>query len=189
MHCGGTRRWFLEGIAIGLISDLYPMADNLQHGELAQIGGLLSTLVSAQPSKLRINLNKNKHLDLTTHMLLIANMTLIGPHFQISSDVSFKDSHLDVFTFSDMSKINMFSYAVLSSRESLLENADNKHYRAKYLKIVSDPPMAVLGDGVLLGQGPFSVRIHPRALAVMAGKELTGQPALTRVEKPRSGTQ
>ena len=183
VHCGYFRRWFLEGVAVGLLSDLYPMADNIQHGDLAQIGGLLSTLVSAIPSKLRIKLDKNKRLDLTTHMLLIANMSFIGPHFQISPDVSFKDSHLDVFTFSDMSKINMISYAVLS-RGALLEDADNKHYRAKHIKIVSDPPMSILADGVLFGQGSFSLDIHPRALKVIAGKELTGEPASTAVEKP-----
>src|SRR6185369_6928004 len=131
------------------------------------IGGLLSTLVSAIPSKLRINLDKNKRLDLTTHMLLIANMSFMGPHFQISPDVSFKDSYLDVFTFSDMTKINMISYAVLS-RGALLEDADTKHYSAKHIKIVSDPPMSVLADGVLLGQGSFSLKIHQRALTVMA---------------------
>ena len=180
VHCGHSRRWFLEGVALGLISDLYPMADNIQHGDLAQIGGLLSTLVSAIPSKLRISLDKNKRLDITTHMLLIANMSFIGPRFQISPDVSFKDSCLDVFTFSDMSKINMISYAVLS-RGALLEDADNKHYRAKHLKIISDPPMSILADGVLLGQGSISVHIHPRALTVMAGKDLTGQPSQRRV--------
>ena len=188
VHRGHARHWFLEGVAVGLISDLYPMADNIQHGDLAEIGGLLSTLVSALPSKLRIKLDKNKHLDLTTHMLLIANMPFMGPHFQISPNVSFKDSGLDVFTFSDMSKINMISYAVLS-RGALLEDADNQHYRAKHLKIISDPPMSVLADGVLLGQGAFSVQIHPRALTVMAGTELTGQSASTAVEKPQSGTQ
>jgi len=180
VHCGHSRSWFLEGVALGLISDLYPMADDIQHGDLAQIGGLLSTLVSAVPSKLRINLDKNKRLDIATHMMLIANMSFIGPHFQISPDVSFKDSYLDVFTFSDMSKINMISFAMLS-RGALLEDADNQHYRAKQLKIVSDPPMSVLADGVLLGQGAISIQIHPRALTVMAGSELTGEMATTKL--------
>ena len=57
VHCGHSRHWFLEGVALGLISDLYPMADDIQHGKLAQIGGLLSTLVSATPSRLRMVLD------------------------------------------------------------------------------------------------------------------------------------
>ena len=173
VHCGHVRRWFLEGVAVGLLSDLYPMADNIQHGDLGQIGGLLSTLISAVPSNLRIHLDKHERLDITTHMMLIANMSYIGPRFQISPDVSFRDSHLDIFTFSDMGKLNMISLAMLP-KDGLVQDADNKHYRAKHLKIISKPHMSVLADGVLLGEGPLSIQIHPRALTAIGGKTLTG---------------
>lgn len=183
VHCGHSRHWFLEGVALGLISDLYPMADGIQHGDLAQIGGLLSKLISATPSRLRMIFDDHKHLDTTAHMMLITNMPFIGPHFQVSPDVSFKDSRLDVFTFSDMSKLNMISYVVLSPG-GLVEDAGHKHYRAKHVTIVSKPQMSVLADGVLLGQGLLSVHIHPRTLRVMAGLELTGQPATVAVSDP-----
>ena len=180
VHCGHSRQWFLEGVALGLISDLYPMADDIQHGDLTQIGGLLSALVSATPSSLRINLDGKKRLNTTTHMMLIANMSYIGPHFQISPKVSFKDRHLDVFTFSDMSKLKMISYAVLS-RGGLVADAGIKHYRAKHVTIVSKPQMPVLADGTLLSQGSLSIHVHPRALTVMAGSALTGQLATSEL--------
>jgi diacylglycerol kinase family enzyme len=183
VYCGHTRHWFLEGVALGLISDLYPMADGIQHGDLAQVAGLFSTLISATPSSLRINLNGNKYFDTITHMLLITNMSFIGPHFQVSPEVSFKDSHLDVFTFSDMSKLNMISYAVLFPR-GLVEDAGHQHFRAKHIKIVSEPRVSVIADGVPLGQGSVSVQVHPRSLRVMAGQELTGQPATKAVIDP-----
>jgi diacylglycerol kinase (ATP) len=179
VHCGHSRHWFLEIAALGLLSDLYPMADDIQHGDLTQIGGLLSALVSATPSQLRINLDGHKHLDTTAHMMLITNMPFLGPHFQISPNVSFKDGRLDVFTFSDMSKLNMLS-AVLS-RAGLVEDAGIKHYRVKHVKIHSIPHMPVLADGTLLGEGSLSVHIHPRALTVMAGSALTGQLDTSRL--------
>jgi YegS/Rv2252/BmrU family lipid kinase len=178
VHCGHSRHWFLEAAALGLLSDLYPMADDFQHGNLAQIGGLLSTLVSSTPSRLRINLDRHKHLTMTAHMMLITNMPFLGPHFQISPEVSFNDGHLDIFTFSDMSKLNMLSYAMLS-HGGLVEDAGIRHYRAKHIKIVSNPQMPVLADGLLLGEGPLSVHIHPRALTVMSGSELTGQTQMS----------
>jgi diacylglycerol kinase (ATP) len=180
VHCGHSRHWFLEVAALGLLSDLYPMADDLQHGDLAQIGGLLSTLISATPSQLRIILDGHKHLVTTAHMMLITNMPFLGPHFQISSKVSFKDGRLDVFTFSDMTKLNMISYAMLS-RGGLVKDAGIKHYRAKHVKIRSIPRMPVLADGILLGEGSLSVHIHPRALTVMAGSVLTGQLAASEM--------
>ena len=178
VHSGHTRRWFLEGAALGLISDLYPLADDFQHGNLAQIGGLLSTLISSTPSRLRINLDGHKHLATTAHMLVIANMPFLGPHFQISPKVSFKDGHLDVFTFSDMSKLNMLTYAMLS-RGGLVQDAGIKHYRARHVKIVSTPQMPVMADGVLLERGSLSVHVHRHTLRVIAGTELTGQPSAT----------
>jgi diacylglycerol kinase (ATP) len=184
VHCGHSRHWFLEVAALGLLSDLYPMADDLQHGDLAQIGGLLSTLISATPSRLRMSLDGHKHLATTAHMMLITNMPFLGPRFQISPNVSFRDGRLDVFTFSDMGKLNMLSYAVLS-RGGLVEDAGIKHYRAKHVTVVSNPKMPILADGVQLGQGSLSVHVHPRALRVMAGTELTGQHATTMVTEPK----
>ncbi|HLO30711.1 MAG TPA: diacylglycerol kinase family protein [Anaerolineales bacterium] len=175
VHRGYSRHWFLEAAAVGLLSDLYPMADDFQHGNLAQIGGLLSTLISATPSRLQMILDGHKHLVTTAHMMLIANMPFLGPHFQISPKVSFKDSHLDVFTFSDMSKLNMISYAMLSQL-GLVEDIGIQHYRVKHVKIRSIPHMPVLADGLLLGEGSVSIRIYPRALTVMAGSALTRQP-------------
>jgi diacylglycerol kinase family enzyme len=113
---------------------------------------------------------------MTTHMMLISNMSFIGPHFQISPNVSFNDGRLDIFTFSDMTKLNMISYAMLP-RAGVLEDSGIKHYRARHVTIVSEPKMPVLADGTLLSQGSVSIHIHPRALTVMAGKHLTGQPA------------
>ncbi len=173
VHFGHSRRWFLEAVAVGLLSDLYPIADRLQHGDLAQIGGLFSTFISATPSRLRMILDGNKQLATTTHMMLIANMPFLGPRFRISSRVSFKDGHLDVFTFSDMGKLNMLSYAMLS-RGVLSGNIGIKRYRAKHVAIVSKPQMPILADGLQLGKGRLSAQIHPRALTVMAGSALSG---------------
>ena len=187
VHYGHSRHWFLEATALGLLSDLYPLADEIQHGDLAQIGGLLSTLISATPSSLRIDLDGHKHIEAKAHMLLITNMPFLGPHFQISPNVSFRDGRLDVFTFSDMSKLDMLSYAMLS-RGGLLEEAGIKHYRAKHVKIVSKPQMPVLADGILLGEGTFSAHVHPRALMIISGTELTGQSATPAVTGLKSAT-
>jgi hypothetical protein len=40
--------------ALGFLSYLYPTSDNILHGDLAQIGSLLSKLNSAKPLRLRM---------------------------------------------------------------------------------------------------------------------------------------
>jgi len=178
VHSQRARYWFLEATGVGLVSDLYPMADDLQHGDLTQIGALLSALISATPSRLRLTLDGSKHLDTTAHMLLVTNMPFLGPHFQISPKVSFKDGRLDVFTFSDVGKLSMLSYAMLSLGGSL-EEAGIRHYRARHIKIVSKPRMPVIADGnpVIQDAGPLSIHVHPRAVTVIVGTALTGEPS------------
>jgi diacylglycerol kinase (ATP) len=180
VHSGRSRHWFLEATSLGLLSDLYPLADDVQHGNLRMVGELLSTLVSATPSRLRLTLDDHKHLDTTAHMLVITNMRFLGPRFQLSPRVSFKDGYLDVFTFSDMGKLNMISYAMLA-QIGLVENSAIKHYRVKHVKIHSIPRMLILADGIPLGEGSLSVRIRPRALTVMAGSSLNGELTATNL--------
>ena len=176
VHSGRARRWFLEAAAIGLVSDLYPMADEIQHGKLTMIGELLSKFVSATPSRLHMDYGSHRPVRTSGFMIMIANMPFFGPHFQISPNVSFRDGNLDVFTFSDMSKLNMISYAMLS-QIGFGADVGIQHYRVKHAKIRSVPHMPVLADGVLLGEGSLSIHAHPRALAVMAGAQLTGSSA------------
>jgi diacylglycerol kinase (ATP) len=179
VHSGHSRHWFLEAAAIGLVSDLYPMADNIQHGDLTMIGELLSRFVSATPSRLHMDYGGPRRLHTTGLMIVITNMPFLGPHFQISPNVSFRDGHLDVFAFSDMTKLNVVSYAMLS-QFGLAADVSIKHYRVKHARISSNPRMPVLADGIELGAGSLSVHVHPRALAVMAGSELTGSSATSR---------
>ena len=165
---GRASRWFLEDATLGLLSDIYPFADSVQHGDLTQIGNLLSTVVSSTPSHLRMILEGRKRIDMSAYMVLIANMPYIGPRFQISPDVSWNDNRLDVFVFSDMGKLDLISYA-MQSTSGAIEDARVKHYRVKRLKIHSDPPMPVLADGMLLDPGLVTASVHPRALAIMGG--------------------
>ena len=168
MESGGAGHWFLEAAALGLLSDLYPAADNIQHGDLAQIANLLSTFVSSTPSRLSLTFDRHSQFDMSAYMVLIANMPYIGPHFQISPDVSYNDHRLDVFVFSDMSKLDLIAYAMQSTGGGI-EDARIKHYRVKRLAIQSDPQMPVLADGMLLEQGPVTAVVHSNAVTIMAG--------------------
>jgi diacylglycerol kinase (ATP) len=179
LRSGRANHWFLEAATMGLLSDLYSPADDIQHGDLSQIGNFLSTFVSSTPSRLKLTLEGRERLDTNAYMVLIANMPFIGPRFQISPDVSFNDSHLDVFVFCDMGKLDLISYA-MQSTDGGKEDERIKHFRVKQLKIHSTPQMPVLADGVLLNQGNVNAMIYPRALMVHAGEPSTFSNILTQ---------
>ncbi|MGE5073511.1 MAG: diacylglycerol/lipid kinase family protein [Anaerolineae bacterium] len=163
-------RWFIEAASLGLLSDLYPAADELQHGDLGQLGTLLTGFVTSTPAKLKALFNRKQNLATDAYMVLIANMPYLGPRIAIASDVSCRDSRLDVFVFSEMTKLDIISFAVQSAAGPV-EDAHVKHYQVEQLSIESRPLMPVLADGVVLGKGPIRVTVHPRALHVIAGED------------------
>ena len=169
LRSGHASRWFLEAASLGLLSDLYPAADDIQHGDLGQIGTLVSTFVASTPSRLRAVLNGRHRFGTNAYMVLIANMPYLGPRMQIARDVSCRDNRLDVFVFSEMSKLDLISMA-MQSAGGPVEDAHVKHYRVRQLNVKSDPLMPVLADGIILQQGAVTVDVHPRALAVIAGE-------------------
>jgi YegS/Rv2252/BmrU family lipid kinase len=169
IHSAGTSRWFLEGAALGLLADLYPVADDLQHGDVTQLGALLGGLVGATPSQVSLHIDGKLTLDTEARLVLIANMPIVGPRFQVAPAGAFKDGWLDVFVCSDMNTLELISYAVRSGGRATKDDSV-KHYRAKHVAIRSSPAMTVLADGAFLPEGSVRIEVHPLALTVMAGR-------------------
>jgi len=101
-------------------------------------------------------------------MVLISNMPYLGPNFQVAPGVSFQDSRLDLFIYSDMGKLDLIAYVMQSTGGGATDDRI-QHHRIKHVVIESEPSIAVLADGVPLGEGRVIVQVHPRALSVMAG--------------------
>ncbi len=162
---GRESRFFLEAGAVGLASALYPSADDIQHGDLGKIAEFISTLVSAAPSEIRLRLDHHHHEIIThAHLVLVANMPFMGANFQIAPDVLYDDRRLDVFVYSELSKLDLIGQAMRSMNDERIQR-----FRVKKIAIATDPPMAVMADGVYLGNGPTTLTVQPHSLAVMAG--------------------
>jgi len=179
---GRAKRWFVEAAFLGLISDMYPFADNLQHGDLSQIGNLLSTFVASTPSRLRLTLDGRHIPDTDALVALIANMSYIGPRFQIAPRVSCFDGRLDVFLFSDMSKLDLLISYANRAADSAMKDPNITHYRARQVTVSAEPPMPIMADSVRVGQGQATFLVHPNALTVMGGRA-AGRRAASRVRK------
>lgn len=173
-----ASRYFLEAGAIGLASALFPSADDIQHGDLGKIGEFISTFVSHTASEIHLRLDRYRDEVVThAHMVLVANMPYMGANFQIAPDISCEDRQLDVFVYANLSKLDLIGKAIQLSAG--VPDASILHYRARKVAITSDPPMSIMADGVLLGEGAVMVSLEPRSLNIMAGepvKEVTPAP-------------
>ena len=178
--CCTMKRPFVEACSVGLLSALFPAADDIQHGNLARIGDLLAVLVTSPPAEMHLVLDGKKKIHTLCHVVLISNMPYVGPNYQVSAAASVHDGLLDVLVFADLSKLDLLGYAIQMAGSQVagdgLEDPRIQHYQVRRIDIDTDPAMLVMTDGTTLGEGPVRVSVQRHALAVMVGEPASGSP-------------
>jgi diacylglycerol kinase (ATP) len=169
VQCGDNKKYFLEAATLGLLSAIFPAADDIQHGNLVRIGDLFETLVNFPVGEMQIMLDQSKmEIKTSAHMALVSNMPFLGAHFQISEEIRYSDGLLDLFVYANLTKLDLLGYAVQVSDGAPIDPRV-QHYRIRQAKIRTTPAMPVLADGFSLGNGDLDVRVFPKALTVISG--------------------
>jgi diacylglycerol kinase (ATP) len=174
--CQGKRQPFLEACSVGLLSALFPAADDFQHGNLMRIGDLLATLVSSQAAKIGLCIDGEAEINTQGHVVLVANMPYLGPHYPVTSEKAFNDGYLDVLVFADLTKLELLGNAVQTASGGV-EDARIRRFRAQRVTIKSDPAMPVMVDGYSIGQGRVKLKIRGEALTMIAGELRADSPS------------
>ena len=169
--CGKISTPFLEVCSVGLASTLFPSVDDIQHGNLAQIGNFLSTLASSPPAEIHMLLDDKQEIHDLGHVVLVSNMPYIGFHYQLGKAASFKDGLLDVLFFADLNKLELLGYVLQGVGEGHPEDQRIQHFHVRRVDIDTHPSMPVMADGNPLGEGPVRIEVRRHVLAMMAGPE------------------
>lgn len=164
--CGGISTPFLEVCSIGLFSALFESGDKIQHGNITRIGDFLSTLTTSPPSEIHLLLNDKHEIKNIGHVVLVSNMPYVGRHYQVGYQGSFRDGLLDVLFCCDISKRDLLVGYLLKVPGMTLEDSRIMNFRVHKVVIEAHPTMAVMADGISLGEGSVSIEIRRRALAV-----------------------
>jgi diacylglycerol kinase family enzyme len=171
VSCGEMKRLFLEVCSVGLLSALFPAADDIQHGDLTRIGDFLAALVASPPAEMHLVLDGKQEINTICHVILVSNMPYIGPHFQVSTPSSMNDGLLDVLLFADLSKADLLGYAVQVARAGDgPEDERIQHYHVHKVDIETKPAMPVMADGLALQEGLLHINVLRHVLAVMVGE-------------------
>jgi diacylglycerol kinase family enzyme len=169
--CGKVSLPFLEVCSVGLVSTLFPSADDIQHGNLARVGDFLSTLAASPPAEITLFLDGKQEIHNQGHVVLVSNMPYIGFHYQVGPATSFKDGLLDVLFFADLSKLDLLNYVFQGVGIDKPEDPRIQHFQVRRVDIVSNPAMAIMVDGTPLGEGQVSIKVRRRVVAVMVGQD------------------
>ncbi|MHB9033235.1 MAG: diacylglycerol/lipid kinase family protein [Anaerolineae bacterium] len=181
--CGQVTKPFLEVCSVGLVSTLFPYADDIQHGNLARIGDLLAALVSTPPGEIHMTLDSQVERRQMGYVVLASNMPYIGLHYLVGDAKSHNDGLLDVLFFADLSKLDLLSYVFQGVGKGKQEDERIEHFHVRSLDIATQPGMPIMIDGTPLGEGAVHLEVRKRVVGVMVG-------ALPRLEQAAaSGSQ
>jgi diacylglycerol kinase (ATP) len=165
--CGEIKTLFLELCSIGLVSTLFPFADDIQHGNLSRVGEFLTTLTASPPAEIHLLLDSKQEIHALGHVVLVSNMPYIGFHYQVGADDAYKDGLLDVHFFADLSKVDLLGHLMHGVGEGRPEDPRIQHYHVRRVAIDTHPAMPVMADGTGLGEGLVRIKVKRHALAVM----------------------
>jgi len=171
--CGKINTPFLEVCSVGLVSELFPSVDDIQHGNLSRVGDFLATLVGSPPAEINLLLDNDQEIHNLGYIVLVSNMPFIGFHYQVGSPSSFNDGLLDVLFFADLSKLDLLSYVFQGVGVGKPEDPRIQHFKVRKVTINTQPSMQVMADGTALGEGQVHITLQRHTLAVMVGQQGT----------------
>jgi diacylglycerol kinase (ATP) len=168
--CGKVDIPFMEVCSVGLVSSLFPSADDVQHGNLARVGDFLATLVASPPAEIHLLLENKQEIKNWGHIVLVSNMPYTGLHYQLGSKTAYNDGLLDVLFFADLSKLELLGYVLQGVGEGKPEDPRIQHFHVRRVEIDTQPDMPIMVDGTAIGEGRVCIEVRRHAVAMMVGQ-------------------
>jgi diacylglycerol kinase (ATP) len=174
---------FFMVTTVGLTSTLYPDIKDVPHGDLSNIKDALMTLIHAKPDpKVFLTLDDDSKIEIETMLVTITNTPVIGAKNLVAPDASMEDGLLDIAVYPNFSKADLLAYFAKSANERLTPDGKIQRFRARKIKIRTEPELDIAAEGILLGKGKAKIKVLERALKVIAPEPGAGP------EKPLNET-
>lgn len=172
---------FFMVTTVGLTSTLYPHVKDVPHGDLSNIKEAVMTILHAKPDpKVFLTLDDESKIEVETMLVTVTNTPVIAAKNLVAPDAVMDDGLLDVAVYPDFSKAELLAYFAKSANQRLTSDGKIQRYRARKIKIKTDPKLDIAAEGIMLGQGSAKIKVLPRALHVIAPEPGAG------AEKPQS---
>ncbi len=177
----GKKFPFFEMASVGILSALYPDAEDIRKGKLSKIGHAVKTFLTHETKpKVSMQMDGDSNIAVETMLVTISNVPLIGMNFLVAPAARMDDGLMDISVYPDFSKTELTAYFGKVINRGETKDGSIQRYRTSKLKIKSSPKLVVMADGTMLGKGTVRIKVLPGALRVIAPKPGAG------VEKPQT---
>jgi diacylglycerol kinase (ATP) len=163
------KLYFFEVVSCGLTAALLPEGQAMQKGRLRGLKEAIRTLAGYPTPTFRLTLDGESKIKTESLLATVANTPEYGVNFMEAPGASLEDGLLDVCLYPGFNKAELAAYFARIAQEGHAEDERVQRYRARKVKIKSEPKVAVTADSFRLGKGTVKIRVLPGALRVMAG--------------------
>lgn len=174
---------FFMVTTVGVTSTLYPDVKDVPHGDLSNLKDAVITFLHAKPNpKVFLTLDDESKIEVETMLVTVTNTPVIAAKNLVAPDASMDDGLLDIAVYPNFNKAELLAYFAKSANERETPDGKIQRYRARKIKIKTEPKQDIAAEGILLGKGSAKIKVLPHALKVIAPEPGTG------AEKPQTET-
>jgi diacylglycerol kinase (ATP) len=168
----GKKFVFFEMATIGFSAALYPDAVKAASGKLSSLKATALTFIHQETRPtFYLTLDDESKIKVETMLVMVSNTPVFGKKFLVAPDASLQDGLLDISVYPDFSKAELVSYYAAIMNGGYSGDGKVQHYQARKLKIKASPKLDVMADGIALGTGTVTIKVHPGALRVITTGE------------------
>lgn len=174
---------FFMVTTVGLTTKLYPQLKDVPHGDFSKLKDAIATVIGAPlEPKIYLTLDDESKFDVRSMLVTITNTPVIAARNLVAPDASMEDGLLDIAVYPNFGKAELMAHFALSANERQVPDGKIQRYRARKIKIKTDPKLEIGAEGIRLGKGKAKIKVLPRALRVIAPEPGAG------AEKPPGET-
>ncbi len=167
----GTDRYFVNIAACGRLAEItYEVPSRMKTvlGQFAYVMRGIERLPGLRPIPLHVEADERVY-DGEAMLCLVTNSRSVGGFERLAPYASVNDGLLDVMIVKPMNLGEMIRVLGLALRGEHVGDARIEYFRARAIALSSTEEVDLNVDGEYGGKLPFSVRVLPRHLTVVAG--------------------
>lgn len=137
-------------------------------GASAYIMSGLAALAQSKPSRVHMKLD-DEELTSDAFLVVVANVSSYAfAQFKVAPFAALDDGWLDICIFErpPTDRVGFAAQIVMLLARRHLDDPRVRYYRARHIRLESDPPIAGQLDGDLFGETPVEIDVIPKALEI-----------------------
>jgi diacylglycerol kinase (ATP) len=177
----GQSRFFVNVSGAGFtaeVGEAVSGAATRRWGAIAHVWGAAKSLPNLTEYEASLVLDDRERIELTAYNILVANARFIGGGIPVAPQAILDDGRLDIIIVPAMPASTLVGVVPQILGGTHCECPDIIVRRASKVHVACKPNIPFNLDGELMGEGPVTFEVRPRALKVVVGPagETEGQP-------------